>query len=123
MKVTLALDLSCSLRAAVAGLRTVTDEGEELLAALEAAAGVVSVEVSPAGLAVAVRRVPVTSEAVVCVYRECGSVKATAKVLGIARSTVRARLRRAGVALPGDAPGPGIKSLPPPPPAPKLLPG
>lgn len=98
MKITLSLNLSCSLARALDGVRTVSDEGEELYAALEAAAAVLKVAASarPAGPRAQ------TVEAVVAVYHERGSVKATARATGLARSTVRARLRRAGVQLPAN---------------------
>lgn len=104
MKITVTMNLTCSLARALDGLRTVTDEGEELYAALEAAAAVLSAaaRVSPRA---------VTDEAVIAVYRERGSVKATARATGLARSTVRARLRRAGVQLPANE-VPAAKGLP-----------
>jgi len=107
MKITLSLDLSCTLARALDGMRTVTDEGEELYAALEAAAAVLKVAASarPSGPRAQ------TVEAVVAVYREVGSVKATARETGLARSTVRARLRRAGVQLPANE-VPAVKGLP-----------
>jgi transcriptional regulator of acetoin/glycerol metabolism len=97
MKIHLTLNLSCPLAYAVEGLRTVTDEGEELLAALEAAAAVVKVSVFEPDT-----RARISDETLILVYDAKGSVKATAAATGLARSTVRLRLRRAGIVLPAN---------------------
>lgn len=88
MKITLhintPLDTDTFLRAAAHGLRSVSDEGEAVIAALEAAAGTALVKrrISPALVAA-------TLEA------QGGNVSATSRALGIARSTVRAAVRGA----------------------------
>lgn len=95
------LDAPAFLRAAAAGLRSVTDEAEELLAAIEAAAeraappvrvvvtpGVSSRVVRPA----AVR--PDDATLLATLDGHGGSVKATARALGIGRTTVRERVSR-----------------------------
>ncbi len=97
MKVSLTLSLSCPLSCALRGIRTVDDAGEELLAALEAAAAVL--DARSASRAV-VRAAPVNFPAVesvevLRVFRAVGTISATARVLGIARSTVRSHLLRA----------------------------
>lgn len=95
MRYTITITLGCPLADAVAGLRSVTDEGDELLAGLESAVAVeVTREPAPA-LSVGVAETVAT-------YHRAGSVKATAKALGIARSTVRARLAREGIELPAN---------------------
>lgn len=79
---------------AVAGLRSVDDAGDELLAALEAATAATIIRDTPAAASGVAETV--------AVYHATGSVKAAAKALGLARSTVRARLARAGVVPAND---------------------
>lgn len=72
------------LRAAVRGLRTTNDASEELLCALEACVDALDTPtVTDADVA-----------AVLAVAE--GNVSAAARALGLARSTVRARAKRAG---------------------------
>jgi transcriptional regulator of acetoin/glycerol metabolism len=85
MKITLHIDSGMGvnefLTAAAAGLRSVSDEGEAVIAALEAA----------------VHRAPTARDsALVAAVLEAhgGNVSATARSLGIARATVRARLAK-----------------------------
>lgn len=95
MRYTVTLTLGAPLAAAVAGLRSVDDAGDELLCALESAvAATVVRDASPA----AATGVAET----IAAYHTTGSVKAAAKALGVARSTVRARLVRAGVTPAND---------------------
>lgn len=87
MKIILNVDSKHSPRVtierAIAGLVATTDAGAQIIAALEA-------------IAEGPRCAPSTVEDVLAVLaRTGGSVKATSRVLGIARSTVRARRARA----------------------------
>lgn len=86
MKIVLTIRTHLAPRAAIekaiAGLVATTDEGAAIVAALEEVVG------GP-------RCAPSTVEDVMAVLARVGSVKATAKALGIARSTVRARRARA----------------------------
>lgn len=71
------------LRRGVEGLRSVTDDGDALLEALEALAYGVQ---APLAL---------TAEQATEALRVCGTVSGAARALGVARSTVRARARKA----------------------------
>lgn len=88
MKITLhintTLDTDTFLRRAAAGLRSVSDEGEAVIEALEAA---IDTTTRPGKLSPAI--VAATLEA------QGGNVSATSRALGIARSTVRAAVRGA----------------------------
>lgn len=98
MRYTITITLGAPIADAVAGLRSVDDAGDELLSALEAAtAATVVRDASPAA-------VTGVAEAVAA-YHAAGSVKAAARALGVARSTVRARLVRGGVVLPANDDG------------------
>lgn len=95
------LDAAAFLRAAARGLRSVTDEGDELLAAIEAAAErvtppvrvVMTVGASSRALRPAVAR-PDDATVLATLDGHQGNVKAAARALGISRSTVRARVAK-----------------------------
>lgn len=110
VRVTLSLTLPCTLGEAVAGLRSVDDAGDALLARLEAAADV-RFEASPVlAVAPAPRPGPPGVAETAAVYAATGgSIKATARALGIARSTVRARLQR--VAAPANDDAKGVRRI------------
>ena len=86
MKLVLTIDSThtprVAIERAIAGLVATTDEGAAIVTALEA-------------LVEGPRCAPSTMEDILRVLSRVGSVKATAKALGIARSTVRARRARA----------------------------
>ena len=71
------------LRRAAAGLRSVSDEGEEMIVALEALAAGAAEDTRPSDAVIAAEY-----------RRQNGNVSATAAELGVARATVRYRLAR-----------------------------
>jgi DNA-binding transcriptional LysR family regulator len=90
-----------SAGAAALGLRSVNDEGDELLAAIEAAAErtapPVRVVVTPGASARALRPAvarPDDATVLATLDGHGGSVKATARALGVSRSTIRHRVAK-----------------------------
>jgi lambda repressor-like predicted transcriptional regulator len=99
MKLALTVRTSRTTRAfvesAVAGLVATTPEAEELVAALLDVLDDREVGAAP--------REPVSPADVAAVHRDLGgSVAATARALGVARSTVRAKLAALGAAAAND---------------------
>jgi molybdenum-dependent DNA-binding transcriptional regulator ModE len=79
----LSLDL---IAAGVAGLRSVTDEGDELLHALESLAAEL--------VTIREQRAPVDENAALAAVARCGTVARAARELGVPRSTLRYLLAR-----------------------------
>jgi molybdenum-dependent DNA-binding transcriptional regulator ModE len=79
----LSLDL---IAQGVAGLRSVTDEGDELLRALESLAA--------EGVLIRDRSTPVDESAALAAVARCGTVARAAKELGVPRSTLRDLIAR-----------------------------
>lgn len=79
----LSLDL---IAAGVAGLRSVTDEGDELLRALE--------DLVAERVTIRERGAPVDERAAFAAVARCGTVARAAKELGVPRSTLRDLLAR-----------------------------
>ena len=85
----LSLDL---ITAGVAGLRSVTDEGDELLQALESLAA--------EGVLIRDRSTPVDESAALAAVARCGTIARAARELGVPRSSGRWRTRSAPSARP-----------------------
>lgn len=79
----LSLDL---IAAGVAGLRSVTDEGDELLRALE--------DLVAERVTIREPRTPVDEGAALAAVARCGTVARAARELGVPRSTLRYLLAR-----------------------------
>lgn len=105
MRITLNVDAEGSARAfleaAVAGLVPTTAAGEAVVAALLAALDGRDTDAAPREPLS--RGAQVTPAVVAAAHRDCGNIKATARYLGIARSTVRAHLARAVAPANGGA--------------------
>lgn len=79
----LSLDL---ITQGVAGLRSVTDEGDELLQALE--------DLAAEGVTIREHGAPVDEGAAMAAVARCGTIARAARELGVPRSTLRDLLAR-----------------------------